>query len=78
MGQRGPVSLAELVDRVCWHGRRDHRLLESDPAVRSRLHQGPVEHAKELRTTLANRPIGRRCGDPPVARHSPGSRFLGL
>ena len=36
MGQRGPVSLAELVDRSVGIAGEIIELLESDPAVRSR------------------------------------------
>ena len=61
MGQRGPVSLAELVDRSVGIAGEIIELLESDPAVRSRPSiKAATERAKLLRATLANRPIGRR------------------
>ena len=41
MGQRGPVSLAELVDQSAGIAREIVDLLESDPAVRSRPSIGP-------------------------------------
>ena len=56
MGQRGPVSLAELVDRSVGIAGEIVELLESDPPEI----EAALEHAKELRTTLANRPRGRR------------------
>jgi hypothetical protein len=61
MGQRGPVSLAELVDRSIGSANEIIDLLENDPAVRSRPSiKTAIEHARELRATLANRPVGRR------------------
>ena len=61
MGQRGPVSLAELVDRSVGIASEIVDLLENDPAVRSRPSiEAAIDRAKELRATLANRPVGRR------------------
>ena len=61
MGQRGPVSLAERVDRSAGIANEIIGLLENDPAVRSRPSiKAAIERARELRATLANRPIGRR------------------
>ena len=61
MGQRGPVSLAELVDRSVGIAGEIIDLLESDPAVRSRpAIKAAIDQAKLLRDTLASRPIGRR------------------
>ena len=56
MGQRGPVSLAELVDKSVGIACEIVTLLESDPPEV----EAALEHAKLLRHTLANRPIGRR------------------
>ena len=54
MGQRGPVSLAELVDQSVGIANEIIELLESDPAVRSRPSiEAAVERAKELRDTTA-------------------------
>ena len=58
MGQRGPVSLAELVDKSVGIAGEIVSLLESDPPEI----EAALEHAKLLRATLANRPIGRRWG----------------
>ena len=56
MGQRGPVSLAELVDRSVGIAGEIVSLLESDPPEI----EAATELAKLLRHTLANRPVGRR------------------
>ena len=61
MGQRGPVSLAELVDRAVGMAGGIIDLLESDPAVRSSpAIKAAIDRARELRATLVNRPVGRR------------------
>ena len=61
MGQRGPVSLAELVDRAVGMAGGIIDLLESDPAVRSSpAIKAAIDQAKLLQHTLASRPIGRR------------------
>ena len=61
MGQRGPVSLAELVDQSVGIANEIIDLLENDPAVRSRPSiEAATDRARELRDTLANRPVGRR------------------
>ena len=61
MGNRGPVSLAELVDRSVGIANEIIDVLESDPAVRSRPSiKAATDRARELRDTLVNRPVGRR------------------
>ena len=59
MGQRGPVSLAELVDRSVGIANEIIDLLESDPAVRSRPSiKAATDRARELRD-YAGKPPGR-------------------
>ena len=61
MGHRGPVSLAELVDRSVGIANEIIDLLENDPAVRSRPSiEAATERARDLRDVLVNRPVGRR------------------
>jgi uncharacterized membrane protein len=61
MGQRGPVSLAELVDRSVGIASEIIDLLENDPAVSSRPSiKAATARARELRSTLVNRRVGRR------------------
>ena len=56
MGQRGPVSLAERVDRSAGIAREIVALLESDPAVRSRPSvAAAIDHARLLRELLTGR-----------------------
>ncbi|MGB6197302.1 MAG: hypothetical protein WBF49_13335 [Methyloceanibacter sp.] len=61
MGNRGPVSLAELVDRSVGIASEIIDLLENDPALSSRPSiKAAAARARELRDTLVNRPVGRR------------------
>ena len=60
MGNRGPVSLAELVDRSVGIANEIIDVLESDPAVTRPSIKAATDRARELRDTLVNRPVGRR------------------
>ena len=56
MGQRGPVALAEVVDRSAGIAGELVELLKSDPAVRSRPSiEAAIDLASELRELLARR-----------------------
>ena len=75
MGNRGPVSLAELVDRSVGIASEIIDLLENDPALSSRPSiKAAAARARELRDTLVN-PPGRTALSAPVGRHSPDSSF---